>query len=258
VRFTLQLPTDRVYAASEFVTGAAIAEMARCAEEAGFDACFVTEHPFPSDRWLQSGGHHALDPYVALSFAAAATTRIRVQTNIAVLAYRNPFLTAKAVASLDVLSGGRVTLGVAAGYQRGEFDALGVDFEERNELADEALYRPRPIQQPHPPIWVGGTGRGRLLPIAGRHADVWHGWADTPGELAEMNAIVDRAAEVAGRDPSEVVRASSLSISEPWDEVRRTFEWLRDGGVSYLAVEWPSEGKGRLEDFVEQVLPELS
>ena len=139
MQFSLQLPTDRMASGDEFVSGPAVAEMATTIEAAGFDACFVTEHPFPSDRWLETGGHHALDPYVALSFAAAATTQLRVQTNIAVLAYRNPFLTAKAVASLDVLSGGRVILGVAAGYLKGEFEALGADFEERNERTDEAI-----------------------------------------------------------------------------------------------------------------------
>jgi probable F420-dependent oxidoreductase len=197
VRFTLQLPTDRVDAGDEFVGGAAIAEMARCAETAGFDACFVTEHPFPSDRWLATGGHHALDPYVALSFAAAATTRLRIQTHVAVLAYRNPFLTAKAVATLDVLSGGRVILGVAAGYLKGEYEALGVDFEERNELTDEAIdalrqawsesgidtkgrhfhahgntMLPRPLQQPHPPIWIGGNSR-RAIRRAVEKAEGW-------------------------------------------------------------------------------------
>ena len=197
MRFSLQLPTDRVDAADEFVRGDAVAEMARAAEAAGFDACFVTEHPFPSDRWLATGGHHALDPYVALSFAAAATTRLRLQTHIAVLAYRNPFLTAKAVATLDVLSGGRVILGVAAGYLRGEYEALGVDFAERNDLTDEAidaLHRawteggiamagrhfqargnsmlPRPLQQPHPPIWVGGNSH-RAIRRAVEKAEGW-------------------------------------------------------------------------------------
>lgn len=197
MHFSLQLPSDRIEPADEFVSGPAIAEMAQAIEGAGFDACFVTEHPFPTDRWLSSGGHHALDPYVALSFAAAATRRLRVQTNIAVLAYRNPFLTAKAVASLDVLSGGRVILGVAAGYLRGEFEALGVPFDERNDRIDEALLalrrawsedgvvfegrhfratgntmRPRPQQRPHPPIWMGGNSR-RAIRRAVEHGDGW-------------------------------------------------------------------------------------
>jgi probable F420-dependent oxidoreductase len=197
VRFSLQLPTDRVGLGDEFVSGPAIAEMARSVEAAGFDACFVTDHPFPSERWLASGGHHALDPFVALSFAAAATAGLRVQTNIAVLAYRNPFLTAKAVATLDALSGGRVILGVAAGYLAGEFAALGADVDERNELTDEAIEAmkrawsgevvslagrhfhaagnrmlPRPVQRPHPPLWVGGNSR-RAIRRAVLHGDGW-------------------------------------------------------------------------------------
>src|SRR5579864_7214333 len=91
----------------------ALVHVAREAERLGFAACYVTDHPFPSTRWLQGGGHRALDPFVALSFAAAATTTLRLQTHVLVLPYRNAFLAAKSVLSLDVLSGGRVILGVA-------------------------------------------------------------------------------------------------------------------------------------------------
>src|SRR5882724_13441697 len=113
MRFTIGLPTDHVSRANEFVTGAAVMQCAAAAESAGFDACFVTDHPAPDIKWLEGGGHHALDPFVALSFAAAATSRLRVQTHILVLPYRNPFIVAKSVLSLDVLCGGRVILGVA-------------------------------------------------------------------------------------------------------------------------------------------------
>jgi probable F420-dependent oxidoreductase len=197
MRASLGLPTHRLDRGDEFVGGDAIADMALAAEVAGFDAVFVTEHPFPGDVWLAHGGHHALDPLVALSFAAAATTRLRLQTNLYITAYRNPFLSAKAVATLDVLSGGRVILGVGAGYLESEFAALGVDFEERNELTDEALLAmkaawsgesvardgrhfsatgntmlPRPAQRPHPPLWVGGNSR-RAIRRAVEHADGW-------------------------------------------------------------------------------------
>src|ERR1700675_2607244 len=139
MRFTIGLPTDHVDRAEEFVTGEAVMACARAAEDAGFDACFVTDHPAPDVKWLAGGGHPALDPFVALSVAAAATTRLRGQTHILVLPYRNPLLTAKSVLSLDVLSGGRVILGVAPGYLKPEFGALGVEFDERNELTDEAI-----------------------------------------------------------------------------------------------------------------------
>ena len=201
MQFSIQLPTDRVDRQKEFVSAAAIAEIACTAEAAGFNAGFVTDHPFPDDRWMRAGGHHALDPFVALAFAAATTERLRVMTNITVLAYRNPFLTAKAVATLDVLSGGRVILGVAAGYLKREFAALGTDFDERNELTDEALIAmkrawteggiemegrhftargnsmlPLPVQKPHPPIWVGGNARRAIR----RAVELGDGWIPFP------------------------------------------------------------------------------
>ena len=95
-------------------------------EQAGFDAAYVTDHPAPTDAWLASGGHQTLDPFVALSFVAAATERLLLQLHVLIVAYRNPFLSAKAIASLDALSGGRVIAGIAAGYLEGEFEALGV------------------------------------------------------------------------------------------------------------------------------------
>ena len=199
------LPTDRVDLGDEFVSAAGIAELAVAAERAGFDGVYVTEHPFPVDDWLATGGHHALDPFVALSFAAAATTRLRVFTYLCVLPYRNPFLTAKAAASLDVLSGGRLDLGVGAGYLQGEFAALGVDFDERNELFDEAIeavtrawtedgvemtgrhfvaagntMRPKPVQSPRPPIWVGGNARAAIR----RAAHLADGWLPMPNPRA--------------------------------------------------------------------------
>jgi len=196
MRVSLGLPTHRVDV-PELVTAGAIATIAAAAEAAGFDAVFVTEHPFPGDEWLASGGHHALDPFVALSFAAAATSRIRLQTNLVVPAYRNPFLVAKAAASLDHLSGGRLILGIGSGYLRPEFEALGVAFDERNELTDEAITAmraawtgrsvtrsglhwraeantmlPPPAQQPGPPIWIGGNS-GRAMRRAVELADGW-------------------------------------------------------------------------------------
>jgi probable F420-dependent oxidoreductase len=207
MRFTVQLPTDKVARADEFLTGAAIGQMARAAEDAGFDAAFVTDHPAPGDRWLASGGHHALDPFVALSFAAAATTRLRLQTHVLIAAYRNPFLAAKALASLDVASGGRLIAGTAAGYLEPEFAALGAPFAERNALADELLIAlkriwsesglelagrhfsatgntalPRPVQMPHPPLWVGGNSR-RAIRRAVEHGDGWLPFP-APGKMA--------------------------------------------------------------------------
>src|SRR5438309_299293 len=139
MRVSLGLPTHRVDRFDQFCTAHAIGELSAAAEAAGFDAVFVTDHPAPGDKWLEHGGHHTLDPFVALAFAAAATTTLRLHTNLLVLAYRNPFLSAKAVATLDHLSGGRVILGIGAGYLEPEFDALGVAFDGRNDLTEEAI-----------------------------------------------------------------------------------------------------------------------
>ena len=105
---------------------------------------------------------------------------------------------------------------------------------------------------------IGGEGRRRTLPIAGRYADAWHGWAADATELAEIAAIIDHAAENAGRDPASILRASSLSISEPWGQVRSQAEALRGAGVSILTVSWPGDGRPRVEEFIEQVMPDLS
>jgi probable F420-dependent oxidoreductase len=210
MRFSIGLPTDHVRHAAEFVTGEAVMECARTAEAAGLDACFVTDHPAPDAKWLAGGGHHALDPFVALSFAAAATTRLCVQTHILVLPYRNPLLTAKSVLSLDVLSGGRVILGVAPGYLKPEFSALGVNFDERNELTDEAIdvmrrvwteeeveftglnfrtrgtvMRPPVVQQPHPPIWIGGNSTAAIR----RAAERGQGWVPFPNPAGVSSAV---------------------------------------------------------------------
>jgi len=219
VKFSVQLPTDRVEQGEEFVAASAVAEMAQAIESAGFDACYVTEHPFPSDEWLRTGGHHSLDPFVALSAAAMVTRRLCLHTNILVLAYRNPFLTAKSVASLDALSGGRVIMGVAAGYLEGEYAALGADFGRRNETTDQALVAikrawteesislsgpgfdakgntmlPRPVQAPHPPIWVGGNTR-----MAIRRAAV-HGQCWSPFPLPAAYAGRTRTAAIESVD----------------------------------------------------------
>jgi probable F420-dependent oxidoreductase len=270
MQFSLGLPTDRVERADEFVTGAAVMECAAAAEAMGFDACFVTDHPAPDAKWLAAGGHHALDPFVALSFAAAATTRLRLQTHILVLPYRNPLLTAKSALSLDVLSGGRLTLGVAAGYLKPEFFALGSDFETRNERTDEAIdvirgvlttdgftfagrefnsrgttMRPRPVQQPSPPMWVGGNSRAAIRRAATRG----DGWVPFPNpasagrtartaelstvdELAERVVLLHDTAKGAGRaEPLDVCCA-------PFDGggSRDAVSALADAGVTWCTL----------------------
>lgn len=201
MRWSLALPTDRADLPQEFVNGAAVSVAARAAQDSGFDAVYVTDHPAPDQRWLDGGGHHALEPLVVLSYAAAVTEQLLLQTNVYIAAYRNPFLAAKSVLSLDLLSGGRSIIGVAAGYLRPEFGALGVEFDERNELLDECIdvmrrvwtedevavegahfrsrgvtMRPRPLSRPHPPIWVGGNSKAAIR----RAVERGEGWVPFP------------------------------------------------------------------------------
>src|SRR5580658_2605463 len=138
LRFVYHYP-ETVGTDADMPDSGPIDRVAATAERAGFDAFALTEHPVPGARWLAHGGHQSLDPLVALAFAAAATSRIRLLTHLVVAPYRNPFLLAKSAASLDKLSGGRFILGLGAGYHKTEFYALGVDMEERNALFDEAL-----------------------------------------------------------------------------------------------------------------------
>jgi probable F420-dependent oxidoreductase len=201
MKISVGLPTHRIDRFEDLASAGAIAELAAAAEEAGFDGGFVTEHPFPDDRWLAKGGHHALDPFVALAFAAAATSRLRLQTNLCIAAYRNPFLLAKSVATLDALSGGRMILGIGAGYLEGEFAALGSPFDERNDRTDEAIRAmraawtgqsvemqgehfvaagntmlPTPAQPGGPPIWIGGNAKRAIR----RAVELADGWVPMP------------------------------------------------------------------------------
>ncbi len=224
----------------EFVTKAGLTRFCAVAEAAGFAGIGFTDHPAPTERWLKAGGHDALDPFASLAFCAAVTDRMRLIPNIVVLPYRNPFVVAKAVATLDALSGGRFTLSVATGYLRGEYKALGVDFDQRNELFDEAIevmlgiwteddftheglaftakgQTANPKPDPHPPIWIGGNSRLSRRRVA-RYGNGWNpfpaprGLAQTtktpPLEtMDDLRPMLDELWQYvgeAGRDPAEI------------------------------------------------------
>jgi probable F420-dependent oxidoreductase len=239
MKFTITHPMHSHPYNPELVSGSGVAAIAAAAEAAGFSGFGFTDHPASSQRWLESGGHDALDPFVAMGFAAAHTSTIRLIPNVVVLPYRNPFVVAKSGATLDLLSGGRFTLAVGVGYLKREFIALGVEFDERGDLMEEALQviraiwttddvsfegrhftangitaHPRPVSQPHPPIWIGGnTAAARR-----RVASYGDGWCPFPAPAVlaqtartssmetneELKAGIDdlrRRCEDAGRDP---------------------------------------------------------
>lgn len=225
-----------------------------------------------------------MEGWTLLAALAASTERIRLGTLVTGVTYRHPSVLAAEAVTVDQVSGGRLEFAIGAAWFEGEHRELGIPFpsaRERTDRLEEAVqilrllmtkdgasfdgrhyrlegasYHPRPVQQPHPPIWIGGSGERRIIPIAGRYADAWHGFGSVR-ELERKAAVLDRAAEAAGRDPASIIRASSLSISEPWGEVRGQVAGLAKLGFSYLVVSWPSEGEKRLEEFVANVMPEL-
>jgi probable F420-dependent oxidoreductase len=293
LRISIGLPVDRVDRGLEFVSGAAVAELSTLYERLGYHAVFVTDHPAPDDRWLASGGHHAMDPTSVLSAAAMSTTSVLMHTNVYVLGYRNPFLAAKSLATLDVLSGGRLIAGVAAGYLRPEFDALGMSFEARGARLDEALdllpkiwtgmtvaaegaewsargvtSMPATIQQPHPPIWIGGNSTTAMR-RAVRHGQ---GWAPFPtpvgtagvlrtAEIADTDALARRLASIR-RMCEEEGRSAPLTVcfvpfsmsaylADPHAGLRplvEEIEQLEELGVGWAALSVPGSSRSEVAE----------
>ncbi|MGH7895794.1 MAG: TIGR03619 family F420-dependent LLM class oxidoreductase, partial [Candidatus Binatia bacterium] len=196
------------------------------AEEVGFESVWTGEHvalPIHGNPVATPAETPFLDSVVALTRVAALTHRLKLGTGILVLPHHNPILVAKALASLDVLSGGRVVAGFAAGYAEPEFRALGVRFERRGAIADEYLqairalwtqeepafagrfarfegirFEPKPVQKPHPPIIVGGTAPPALARAA-RLADGWYGFALRVAQTAPIVAELGRLRRELGR-----------------------------------------------------------
>ena len=254
----------------------------RYAEDTGFEGAWVFDHFKP--LYGDPTGP-CLEAWALLAALAASTERIRLGAMVTGVTYRHPSILAAEAVTVDHVSGGRLDLGIGAAWFEGEHRELGIPFppvRERAERLEEAVrvmralmtsdgasfqgkhytlhdatYRPRPVQRPHPPIWIGAGGEKLTIPIAARQADVWNtfGSIETLKRKAE---VLERAAREAGRDPSEIVRTTDLSISEPWDEVRSNLERLREIGFDTVIVSWPSEGKVRLEEFVAGVMPQYA
>jgi len=240
VKFSVTYPLIAHPSSPDFLTRDALKQFCRTAELSGFHGIGFTDHPAPTGKWLRGGGHDALDPFVTLSFCAAVTERIRLIPNVVVLPYRHPLIVAKMVATLDMLSEGRFTLAVATGYLRGEYKALGVDFEQRNLLFDQAVdvirgvwaeddfiyegvgisanglaVNPKP--RPLPPLWIGGNSRQSRRRVA-RYGDGWTPFPapramsqstktaplETVEELSEMLDELWRFVDEAGRDRAKI------------------------------------------------------
>ena len=272
MRFILQYPEANGSAVGMLDAGA-VPELAKTAEASGFHGIALTEHPAPSTTWLESGGHQSLDPFVALAAAAAVTEHLRLVTNLTVVPYRNPLVLAKSAATLDLVSGGRFVMGAGAGYLKSEYHAVGVSFDERNALFDEALqvmqlhwsgqafdfegrhFSARKIQAlPAPvehrvPIWMGGNSNAALRRAA-RYADGWMPMtapasvaqtARTPPvttneELKERLAVLEALAGDRFEQLELVVAYSGPSLNH----LDRDAEQIRHrlGELGQLGVDW--------------------
>ena len=258
------------------------AKVARAAEAVGFESVWTGEHVVLPDPQAPPSpaapGHPMLDPAVALAFLAAHTQRLRLATGIIILPQRNPVVLAKELASVDVLSQGRLIFGLGAGYLKPEFDAVGARFDDRGARTDEyidvlrALWceakpsfagrtvrfsgidaHPRPVQKPHPPIVVGGLSPSALRRAA-RYGNGWYGFfVDLD---ATKNAIEGlRAAEQRGR-PSGLGRLE-ISVTPPPRSTPDTLKRYAELGVDRLIL-YPTGGPDELVAFAEKTARELA
>jgi probable F420-dependent oxidoreductase len=270
---------------------------AQLAEELGFDSLWVSDHVViprrsqtlypasPSGRFPLPPDTPFLEPISTLLFVAACTEKAKLGVSICVIPVRNPVLNAKMLATLDVLSGGRLILGAGAGWWREEFKMLDAPFDSRGPRTSEYLqlmktlwseenpffqgrfyrisdvgFQPKPLQKPHPPIWIGGHAPGALRRAA-LLGDAWHAAFLPSDEAAALYRQVQAFAREGARDPAGV--AFTVRTSVRADDLPSALEHLRaykEVGVSYAVVEaWaaPERFEEALTRFAQQVLPVL-
>jgi probable F420-dependent oxidoreductase len=233
MHFGVGIPHFRRLASVEAIT-----TVAQRAEALGFDSVWVSDHIVVPDSAIPRFGEIFYEPFATLAYVAAKTERVKLGTSVIILPYRHPLFMAKALATIDVLSGGRLIVGAAVGWLAEEFDALGVPFNERGVRSDESLTimralwtepepafegrffrfsriraEPKPVQKPHPPIWIGGSSPAALKRAA-RFADAWHPSHRPVDEIAAGAQQFKSLAAARGRDPGrlQVVARAPLRI----------------------------------------------
>jgi alkanesulfonate monooxygenase SsuD/methylene tetrahydromethanopterin reductase-like flavin-dependent oxidoreductase (luciferase family) len=253
----------------------------RLAEEWGFDGVWGFDHLQPM---YGEGPGEAFEGMTTLAALAGITTGVRLGLLVTGVTYRHPSMLAAQALTIDHASHGRLELSLGAAWFDKEHIELGIPFPptaQRFDLLEDALevvvrlftgeavsyegkvvslgnaqLLPRPVQQPHPPIWIGGNGPRRTLPLVARYADAWHAWG-TPNSLRDTNQLLDELAVKAGRDPASIMRASSLSLDD-LDTARKHAGKWRDSGYGYLVCGWPDAGESQVERFVSEVLPDFT
>jgi len=275
-----------------------IEAVARMADELGFDSVWCNDHlaipaasgdgaaePAYAAAYGEQRGQRIYEPLIVLAYLAAVTRRVLLGTSVYLLPLRNPLLAARQAVSLDRLSGGRLVLGVGAGWLESEFDAVGVPYRQRGRRTDEAIamlkslcgadgggFLPKPVQRPHPPLWIGGRSEAALRRAA-RAGDAWHPSHLTVDELRRQIPALHAECERAGRPADEVaVTTRRKLVRGPTDDARvlqgdagaiaATVAELEQVGVSHLVVEIPGSSEGELLEnldwFGREVLLEVS
>ena len=230
VRFSCRCP-NAAYLGFE-ASPEAIVASARKAEALGFDAVFVNDHIIVDGSSRSAPWTNTFDPLVALSFIAANTTRIGLGVSVLIMPYRNPIASAKSLATIDRMSGGRLIAGIGVGWNEAEFNALGVPFHQRGARTTEYLriwqacwapgtvsfagkffafsdmyVSPKPLQQPSPPIWIGGASDAALRRAA-TFAAVWQPTPMPVADLVDRQAALRKACDRIGRQHPPETRMS--------------------------------------------------
>lgn len=247
--------------------GIDVGELARALEDRGYESLFLCEHthiptsrrtPFPGGGELPKRYSHTHDPFVALGFAAAQTKTLKVGTGICLITQRDPIITAKCVASLDRLSGGRFVFGLGGGWNIDEMENHGARYDTRFKLLRERVLAmkeiwtkdaaefhgefvnfdpiwswPKPAQQPHPPILLGGETDHTLRRVA-EFCDGWFPRATATFDPKAMRARLDGAAKAAGRDPASL----QMTVFRAPADAERLAAY-RDAGVTRVLLEVP-------------------
>ena len=261
---------------------------ARC-EDLGFDSVWASEHVFNvSYVYDRIGDKPYYEPLTVLTYVAAKTSTIGLGTSVLVLPYHNPIRLAKVAATLDVLSGGRVMLGVGVGVIEEELEAMGSPFAERGAITDETIaimkelwtkedpsyqgkyhsfsgmkFTPKPVQKPHIPIIIGGTSKAAIRRAACSGA-AWHPTALSPEVLAQGMEYLKEQVVTAGRDPSEVEVSVSAaigsthnhnrySLGEDPEEVLERAQKYQEMGVGRLVVSPNTRDQSQLRPIMEMI-----
>jgi len=252
------------------------------ADDAGFDHCWCMDH-FATLGPKDDGP--IFEAWTLLAAMAVATSRTRIGCMVTGNTYRHPAVLAKAAVTVDHLSAGRLEFGLGAGWAENEHAMLGMPFGSKGDRADwleeacevirslwtqertsfdgkhyqlaGAVAEPKPVQQPYPPIWIGGYGRQRTLRITARYADVWDAAGGSPEEVAEVSAVLDRRCAEIGRDPAEIRRSVQFRVSQASDDLVRLAESYRAVGVTEIVLILQSANPGAMAEQVAGVLPRL-